>query len=753
MASTDLELVIRASDQASKTLGDISKKAGGLANVMGKALKTGALVGGAALIGAGVASVKMGLDFEKSMAEVKTLLPDIGDKAFGAIKSDVLDLSKELGLATSDAIPALYQAISAGIPPDNVIDFLRTAGKAAIGGVTDIETAVDGITSVVNAYAGDALEAGKVSDVMFTAVRLGKTTFDELAQSLFNVLPTASSLGITFEEVAAALATMTAQGIPTSVATTQLKQLFVEASKSGTKFDQALRDMAGKGLTELIAEGATATGVFEQLRASMSDEEFRNLFGSTEAMNAALALTGPNAEAMAAGLDEAIGSAGASDTAFDTMADTMSFKLNKAINLLKVTLTEVGIKILPTLTKALEKVVPWLEKNLPKGVAFVQDAFRTLRPIIERTVEVFSDLINAGRKVFDFLKENKPILAGIAAAILTLLVPGIIAWTVATIANTAAHIALAVATIVAYAPLIALAVGIGILVAGIILLIKHWDDVVAAMKKAADFIVETAGKIKDFLVGAFEKVLDFLKENWPLILAIITGPIGLIVLAIITFKDDIIRVFGEVITWVKDLPGKILAALGDFGGLLLQKGKDLVQGFLNGIQAVWSGLSTWIADTSNRILRLVGSMAATLWTSGWNLITGFWNGIIRQWTRLTEWIRGKLKDLAGMFTGFLGIGSPSRLFEGIGENMMKGLIQGLEGQSVKLNATVGNVTGGIAGAAAGASDFGRRTARAAHGGDVHLHINSRFPPDRRALRAEAGIWKDELERLARLGAV
>ncbi|KKL77812.1 hypothetical protein LCGC14_2031190, partial [marine sediment metagenome] len=48
MASTDLELIIKAQDQASKTLESISKKAGGLAKVMGKALRAGALAGGVA---------------------------------------------------------------------------------------------------------------------------------------------------------------------------------------------------------------------------------------------------------------------------------------------------------------------------------------------------------------------------------------------------------------------------------------------------------------------------------------------------------------------------------------------------------------------------------------------------------------------------------------------------------------------------------------------------------------------------------
>ncbi|KKL52619.1 hypothetical protein LCGC14_2283630, partial [marine sediment metagenome] len=312
MASTNLELIIKARDEASKTLGNVSKKAGGLANIAGKALRAGALAGGVAIAGLGIAAVKMGLDFEKSMAEVKTLLPDLNDEGFAKLQTGVLDLSKELGIATNDAVPALYQAISAGVPPDNVMDFMRIAGKAAIGGVTDLETAVDGISSVINTYGAEAITAGEASDIMFTAVKLGKTNFEELSSSLFNVLPTASSLGISFEEVSAAIATMTAQGVPTSVATTKIRMAMVEASKSGSKLDLALRDLRGKGLIGLIESGEDFSHVMQDMRERMPDQEFRDLFGSTEALDAALAITGDQAGAMKDALGEMRDSAGAS---------------------------------------------------------------------------------------------------------------------------------------------------------------------------------------------------------------------------------------------------------------------------------------------------------------------------------------------------------------------------------------------------------------------------------------------------------
>jgi TP901 family phage tail tape measure protein len=796
MASTaELELLVKARDEASGVLGAVSKKAGGLANVAGKALRVGALAGGAAVAGLGIAAVKMGLDFEKSMAEVKTLLPDISEEGFGELRTSVLDLSKELGIATSDAVPALYQAISAGVPPDNVMDFMRVAGKAAIGGVTDLETAVDGITSVVNAYGDSALSAGATSDVMFTAVRLGKTNFEELSASLFNVIPTAASLGIGFEEVAAAMAVMTAQGVPTSVATTQLRQAFVEASKGGSELDKAIREMAGAGLAELVAQGGTATGIFEELRSSMPEQDFRDLFGSVEAMNAVMQLTGPNAEAMADALGETMSSAGASEEAFDTMAKTASFKLNKAINLLKVTLTEIGIKILPLLTKALDKALPFLEKNLPIAIEKAEKAIQDIRPHVEAFAKVFKTGVGVIMDVLEplvkFIVNNKPVLIAAIAAI-------------------------GIAILLAFGPV---AIGI-VAIIGFIALLGLLKDNIGAAK---DFIVGKFEEIRDAVVGAVRAVIDWLEGNWPLILAILAGPLGLIVLAVITFKDDIIAFFTElkdtvfelvtdlkdkvvelwttlkdkvvdiatglkdtvveVVTdfkdrlvrgftniWNKaveifeflrtdvqtkiaetrdDVVAKILgipAAIGNVAGLLTQKGKDLLIGLAKGYLAQWGSVFSWLSGLATRISNAVGSLASRLWFAGWQLISGLWNGIKARAIRIFEDLKQLANDIIGAITNPLGIFSPSKVMMEVGANLMKGLQKGVEGQALKVNAAVGNVTGGIA--AGGGGALLSSGARAGGGGGLHLTlvIQSKFPPNPTDLASEVRAMLPEIER-------
>ncbi len=380
-----VKAVVKGFGPYQSQIGKMEKKTGGFSNFLKTGLKAGAIGGATALAGLGLASLKMGMDFEKSMAEVKTLLPTISKEAFGKMKDDVLDFSKEMGIATDKAVPALYQAISAGVPRENVMEFMTVASKAAIGGVTELETAVDGITSVVNAYGAETLSAQKASDIMFTGVRLGKTTFDELSASLFNVVPSAVSLGISFEEVTGSLAALTAQGIPTSVATTSLRMAFVEASKGGSKLDLAIKELAGKSFADLIAAGQTGNEVFQMLRESMPTQAFRDLFGSQEALNAILPLTGAGFESAAAAIDEAGAASGATNAAFETMEETTARKLNKAINALKVELTKLGSEVLPVL-------VDWYETKLIPAVKDVKQAFDDWRETMGPTIEDLKDL-------------------------------------------------------------------------------------------------------------------------------------------------------------------------------------------------------------------------------------------------------------------------------------------------------------------------------------------------------------------------
>jgi len=342
--------------------GALNRAGGGL----GKFGKLAASAGAAAAAGFGIATiagVKMGSDLDKGLSEVRTLLPDLSNKGFRQLRNDVVAFSNAMGVATKDAVPALYQAISAGVPRDNVISFLETANKAAVGGVTDLETAVDGITSVINAYGTDVISATKASDLMFTAVKLGKTDFEQLSGSLFNVVPIAAAAGVSFEDVTAGLARLTAQGTPTSVAATQLRAAIQALVAPSVRSKQHLDNLGVSFDAATIKEKGLATAFDELYAAANGDlEVLRKVIGSVEGVQAILGLTGKNAEGFRDALDEMGASSGATDKAFRTMADTFDFKFRKALNRIKNILLEWGIRVLPVVERGLDFLLPMINK-------------------------------------------------------------------------------------------------------------------------------------------------------------------------------------------------------------------------------------------------------------------------------------------------------------------------------------------------------------------------------------------------------
>ena len=312
---------------------------GGTASRLAKGVAVGAA---AAVAAVAVQGTKALVDFDTGIREVFTLLPGITDEARRGMEADVLAFAKSAGVIPGEVLPALYQAISAGVPEDNVFSFMETANKAAVGGITDLETAVDGITGVVNSYGIDVISAAEASDLMFTAVKAGKTDFGQLSSSLFQVLPTAAALGVGFGDVTAAMASMTKQNIPTRVATTQLRQLLVELSKDGGKASEAFKELSGQTFADFVAGGGDVADALEIMSESAADNEvaLQDMFGSVEAGQAAIALAGPNMELFRANLGEMGESAGATDAAFEEMDEGLArtwekIKVNAQVGILQ----------------------------------------------------------------------------------------------------------------------------------------------------------------------------------------------------------------------------------------------------------------------------------------------------------------------------------------------------------------------------------------------------------------------------------
>jgi len=382
----------------------VSKFSKGVVSVGKTAVKATAIASAAfagAAIAIGSKSLAAFADFEKGMNEVFTLLPGISGEAMSKMESQVKDFSREFGVLTEDAVPALYQALSAGVPPDNVFEFLETAQKAAKGGVASLETAVNGITTVVNSYGAEVVNATEASDMMFTTVKLGKTTFEELSNSLFNVLPTASSLGVAFEDVSGAMATMTTQGTPTSVATTQLRQLFVELSKASGNTAITFKKLSGKSFADFIKSGGNVAGALEIMEkgAVQNGVSIADMFGSVEAGAAALQLTGDKVELFAKNVAEMEKSAGATDKAFEVMNKGITATMDRLKANIQVTMIEIGDALAPAAEDIAGGFLDILSGKEGGAERMAKGADELIKTFVGGLVKALPKIINTGLSI------------------------------------------------------------------------------------------------------------------------------------------------------------------------------------------------------------------------------------------------------------------------------------------------------------------------------------------------------------------
>lgn len=309
---------------------------------------------GGDLAGAIGGATKEAMAFQTAMAQVSTLLKDTSglDRYAAQVKA----MAKDFGGLPTDQAKGLYEILSAGAyAAANAMDVLTASNKLAIGGVTAVETAADGLTSVLNAYGAAAGGAAAVSDAFFAAAAAGKTNIQELSTYIGQVAPIAAQTGVSLDELMAAAAALTAGGVKTSTAMDGLRTTIaavlkpsedarITAQALGLSFSAAA--LKSKGLAGFLADVQAKTGG--------SSEALARLFGGVEALLPVMALGGDTAGAFADALTELKGKAGATETAYAKMAGTAQQSADRLAAAAAVYRVELGDRLLGTVQPAMQ---------------------------------------------------------------------------------------------------------------------------------------------------------------------------------------------------------------------------------------------------------------------------------------------------------------------------------------------------------------------------------------------------------------
>ena len=379
--------IIAGIDKLSASLKDVESKFGALGDKLKNVGSTLSVSVTAPIVAMGAVATNEFATVEKGLREINSLFGLTGaeaEKNFGMLQQVAAEASKELGILQSDVVPAMYNAISAGVPKENIFEFIKVAGKASIGGVTDLNTAVDGLTSIINAFGMQMSDAESVADSMFAAVQGGKTTFQELSDSIFNIAPAAAAAGVSMQEVNAAIATLTAGGTPTAVATTQIRAALTGLQRPSQELDSIFQKL-GFETAQLAIEKKGLKFALEAVKKASngSNGELQTLLGSTEAVAAANVLAGTGAQKFNDELDRQANSAGAAAEAAAEIDKSFGREMERT----KVAANNLAISIGTTLAPALAS----LNNIVEKVIGF----FGNLSPTTKTVLVVFAAMAAA----------------------------------------------------------------------------------------------------------------------------------------------------------------------------------------------------------------------------------------------------------------------------------------------------------------------------------------------------------------------
>ena len=325
------------------------------------------------IVGLGVASSKMYMDFDKAMAKVGGIADASGIKMDG-MQQKILALSDKTGVAAADIASNVDDAISAGqTTQKGALDSVEAAVNLSKAGFTETGNALDILTTIQNSYGKSAGTAQEISDMLIMTQNRGKVTVDELSSSMGKLIPTAVSNNVTLQDVSAGYIALTKNGAKARDATTWMNSAYNELSKSSSNVAKVLKKETGQSFDELIKSGKNVGDVLQILQkySEKTGTKFNDLWGNTNSRKAANSLLN-NLDDYKAGLNDVAKSSGTTEAALRRLGKTDSAKLTKALNRLKNDMIKLGATVLPV-------VMPYIEKGL-KFIDNLAKKFDSLSP-------------------------------------------------------------------------------------------------------------------------------------------------------------------------------------------------------------------------------------------------------------------------------------------------------------------------------------------------------------------------------------
>lgn len=371
-----------------QTVGKAAQKAGMQVRQLGSYLSLRLT---APLVGSGIAAAKTFGDFEQVLGQMQGLA-GVAANEIGGITTEVKALAIATGKGPTELAEAIYNIRSSGVVGKTALDTLTVSAKAAAAGLGETRVVSDAVTSVLNAYGTEVMQASQVTDILVAAVREGKAEADALAPVMGRLVPVAAAMGIQFDEVAGMMAVMSRTGLDAAEASVSIGAILNTLLKPSDEAATVLRS-AGLSMAQLRDIAKKPGGLIEVMRIldrtfGDNEEALSQIIPETRAFRGVMNVLSQDAGIVDTIMGNVRNSVGATEAAFKAGADTLNRQWGQAMSEIKTVLIDLGNTMKPALIAIIDQVkslAEWfksLSDSTKKYVVIVGALAAALGPVL-----------------------------------------------------------------------------------------------------------------------------------------------------------------------------------------------------------------------------------------------------------------------------------------------------------------------------------------------------------------------------------
>lgn len=281
--------------------------------------------------------------FEDAMRKANTMA-GLSEEQFQKMKGEIRAMSREVPLSAAALSDGLYAVVSNGFAASDQLEVLRASARSAMGGCADLTKVIGVTATMIKNYGLEGDAAAAIQDKIQLTAQNGVTSFEELAAALPSVTANAATLGVSIDELLASYATLTGVSGNTAAVSTQLAAILTALSKPsaeasrlaaemGVQFDAAAIKAAG-GMQNFLTSLSADIDAYAARSGMLRETVVATLFGSAEAVKAFTPITGELAAKFGENVEAMRGSAGTMDAAFEQMSQTSEAQAQARANAL-----------------------------------------------------------------------------------------------------------------------------------------------------------------------------------------------------------------------------------------------------------------------------------------------------------------------------------------------------------------------------------------------------------------------------------